>query len=389
MIEARARVERWLAAMWQALDAERATERALGIRSFARPPTVFAIGKAAEAMARATLPLGATGLAFAPHAISLPGFRSVVGGHPLPAEDAPVGGRAALELARSLGAEDHALCVISGGGSALLELPVEGVSIDLVREVTRTLMAAGVDIETLNAARVGLSALKGGRLAAAIAPARCTTLLVHDVPGHPAHVIASGPTLPSPVRTPPEALPASARAQWQAPPAELPSGDVEVVLQNGDAVEALRDAAWRQDGLRLGVRPRVLAGEARDAGVAFVRACRAGAWREGYDGYVAGGETTVERTGASGKGGRAHEFVLGAAHELREGELLVCVGTDGLDGNSDAAGALSLGPRDDPTLRRALTEHDTATYAAAHDLQLRGPRTTNVADVALFLSGST
>lgn len=347
-----------------AIEPEAATARALAGRADLQGCTVLAFGKAAVPMARAALrccaPRGGLVVALAP--ADLGPLEVRLGEHPRPALDAPATGRAALELVRSLGADDVLLCLVSGGGSALLELPAAGVTIEQIRATTEALLRGSVPIGALNAARTRLSALKGGQLARAT-QARIVNLVLSDVPGQPASVVASGPTVADEARI-----------------------RTTVVADNDTAVAGVLARAAER-GIVL-ERAAGLVGEARDAGRRLVRdAAGAFAMDPRIDGFVAGGETTVTVTG-DGDGGRNGELVLGAADVLSS-HLVLALATDGVDGGSRSAGALL-----DPaalegargSIAQALEDNDSAPWLRrAGTLLETGPTGTNVADVALVL----
>lgn len=339
-----------------AVDAETATAATLDRLGDLRDCTVLAFGKAAVPMARAALAAGVVKrgivLGLGPSPPSLGPLRYLRAGHPVPVPDAAEHGREVLALARSLTADDVALCLVSGGGSAMLELPREGLTIsDIVRQ-TEHLLRSGAHIAELNAARAPMSQLKGGRLADAMAPARVINLVLSDVGGHGPEVVASGPTVNA-------------------------SATTVLVAENRTAVVAVARA-----GLEL--VPGLIHGPARSAGAGFYAGGRGGA-------RVAGGEAVVEVRG-DGRGGRNQEFALGAAAAGWAGGLVLSFGTDGIDGTSDAAGALV----DDAVVARAralgfdlddvLARNDThGFFEAAGGQIITGPTGTNVADVALFL----
>lgn len=315
---------------------------------------VFAFGKAARGMAEAVLaevPVR-SGLVLGFEEGRLGPLRLVRAGHPVPLIDAAERGGEVLDLARSLGPGDVALCLVSGGGSAMLELPRPGFTLPDIRRRTRELLRADVDIGQLNRVRASMSLLKGGGLARAMSPAAVVNLVISDVPGHGPEVVASGPTV-------------------------VPGARTLVVADNSTARDA---AAWA-----LGLEPDPVStrGVAAEAGRAFYAGTSA-------RGRVAGGETTVVVSGG-GRGGRNQEFVLGAAAGFEDG-LLLSVGTDGVDGSSDAAGALldevvfrearRLGL--DPS--RSLADNDSDRFFAAAGGQIHtGPTGTNVADLHLCL----
>lgn len=383
------------------MDARAATRRALerlraegALPGGDTPWVVFALGKAAAGMlagAAEVVPIE-RGVAYAPAPFEAPpGVEVFVGGHPVPCPEAADQGRAALRLASSLGLGEWALALISGGGSALFEVPVPGVRVEALGEASRRLMEAGFDIHALNAFRAGLSQVKAGRLAAAIAPATLLSLVLDDVPGGDPREVASGPTAPRSVRVPAavwEVVP-ELRARWEAPP-EGPGGRLEVVADDEAAARAVVEAA-RAWGLRVGRAGRLF-GEAREVGLRFYAEARARCAAEGLDGLVATGETTVRVEGPAGRGGRNQELVLAAAPGF-EGGLLGALGTDGVDGASTAAGALldaeilaaARGLGRDPAAH--LARHDSEAFFEGTPGRIEtGPTGTNVADLTLYLA---
>jgi glycerate 2-kinase len=367
-----------------------------------------------------------------PHAQSLvvvkenPGcnwrVRWVEAGHPIPDERGRAAAEEILRLVESAGVDDLVICVISGGGSALLPLPVPGVSLAEKQAVTRLLLEAGATINELNAVRKHLSALKGGQLARAAAPAPVVALLLSDVIGDPLDVIASGPTAPDPTTFADalavldrfrlrERVPESARHHLEAgaagavPETPKPGDPVfaavtnRVIGNNGLVVEAALDAARR-----LGYPPllltRQLQGEAREVArvVAAVLGEAAGSGQPvGPPAcLVAAGETTVTVRGP-GKGGRCQEFCLALAPAVAAlpGIVVLAAGTDGSDGPTDAAGALvdwtsierARAAGLDP--RAALAANDAYHFfATLGDLVVTGPTGTNLLDLYLALVAS-
>ncbi len=390
----------------------------------AGPVHVAAIGKAAAAMARgAAAALGdrfAGGVVVTPPGgdDSLPtGCRAIAGGHPVPDAGSVAGGRAVLELAERLGADDLLLCLISGGGSALMTLPPAGLPLADVQAATMALLRAGATIGELNAVRKHLDRLKGGRLARAAAPARTLALVLSDVVGDPLDVIASGPVSPDPTTFADAVGVIRRRGAWDALPAKVQEhldrglrGEakespkeadrcfervaVRIVGNNRLAAEAALAEALRR-GFATRLLTTELTGEAREVGrdlAAAALAERAGP-SPGPAGLVAAGETTVTVTGR-GSGGRNQELALGAGLALDgcEGILLASAGTDGIDGPTDAAGAFA----DGATVRRArahgldpeaaLRDNDTYPFfRALGDLILTGPTGTNVMDLQVVL----
>src|SRR5579862_9481823 len=332
---------------------------------------VVGAGKAAAAMARAfealwTGELSGLVVTRHGHAVRCERIEVVEASHPVP--DA-AGQRAAeriLELVRGLGPDDQLVFLASGGGSALLALPAPGLSLDDKQVVTRALLRSGATIGEINTVRKHLSAIKGGRLAAAAAPARIVTLAISDVPGDDPAVIASGPTVPDPTtfadaravlakygigepravlrhletaaeETPKPGDPVFARARFQ------------LVASPQGALRAAAAAAMRQNVVPIVLSDRI-EGEAREVArvhAALALQLRAGEFRVGNDVVrppavlLSGGETTVTVAGA-GRGGRNVEFLLALAVALNgAGDItaLAC-DTDGIDGTENNAGAI-------------------------------------------------
>ncbi|MET0618828.1 MAG: DUF4147 domain-containing protein [Thermoanaerobaculia bacterium] len=334
---------------------------------------VFAAGKAAAGMARAALAeLGdAPALVVLPRGHSARGLpRSVVvlAAHPEPDAASLRAGRRAIRFFGSFGQDDTILCLLSGGASSLLAAPREGVTLAQKRRLIRELARTGAPIEALNRLRIKLSAIKGGRLGRSTA-ARIVTLVLSDVPGDRAALVGSGPTVRGRRR-------------------DL----VRIVGTNRSGLEAAAREA-RRIGLKPVLEPRRIAGDAARAGRRLAR--RAATLRPGSV-LLAGGETTVSLKNAAprGRGGRCLELALGAAQLIRHDRpiSLLAAGSDGLDGNSGAAGAFA----DGSTVRRArargiepaaaLVRHDTRRlFAALGDLFVTGPTGTNVGDWVFLL----
>ncbi len=349
----------------EAVDAQRCTASALERIAQAgidvNGATVFAFGKAAIAMTQAVLARHTIsgGVVHALGAEPLAGVRVVQAGHPVPAADAAQQGQAVLDLAQSLEAGDTALCLISGGGSAMLEAPRTGVTMTDIATATRRLMGAGADIHALNAARVRMSRVKGGGLAHAMQPARIVNIILSDVVDGPADVVASGPTLADDIE------------------------DIHTVIaaDNRTAITAACDTAIAH-GVAARLVEAPITGEAYRVGKAFHRRMTAAT--------VAGGETTVTVTG-DGRGGRNQEFVVGALLGFRGG-LTMSFGTDGIDGYSTAAGAF-VDEHVVQQVRRGgldpvahLERNDSNTLLARVGAVLEtGPTGTNVADVFIHL----
>ena len=384
-----------------------------------------AIGKAGQAMVRGAA--GILGERFAGGVVVVPpgsreplpeGCLTIAGGHPVPDAGSVAGGRAVLELAGRLGADDLLLCLISGGGSALATQPPEGVSLADVQATTGALLRAGATIGELNAVRKHLDRLKGGRLARAAAPAHTLALVLSDVVGDPLDVIASGPVSPDPSTfleavetlrllgvwdgTPPAVrshLEAGLRGEVEESPKP---GDpcfervrVEIVGNNRLAAGAAVAEAERR-GYAARLYSTEVTGEAREVGRELARQAllvRAAVSPAEPGCLVAAGETTVTVTGP-GRGGRNQELALGAAGALagEAGILLASAGTDGIDGPTDAAGALADGTTASRAAglglepEAALAANDAYPFfQALGDLVVTGPTGTNVMDVQVVL----
>jgi hydroxypyruvate reductase len=347
--------------------------------------------------------------------------RAVEAGHPIPDGRGEAAAAEILRLVSAAGPEDLVVCLVSGGGSALIPAPVPGVSLAEKQAVTRLLLESGATINELNAVRKHLSRLKGGQLARAAHPAPVVALLLSDVIGDPLDVIASGPTAPDPT-TYGDALavldrfglrarvPAAVRAHLEAgmrgevpetpKPGDPTLGRVtNVVVGNNELVVAAAAAEARRLGFAPCVLTRRLQGEAREVARMFAaildEAARAGTPIGRPACLVAGGETTVTVRG-SGRGGRCQEFVLALVPELAgmADVVVLAAGTDGSDGPTEAAGAIA----DPATLararaagldpRRALAENDSHSFfAALDDLVVTGPTGSNLMDVYLALAG--
>jgi len=334
--------------------------------------------------------------------------------HPVPDE---AGRRAAgriLALAGGLTAHDLVLCLVSGGASSLLALPADGIALEQKQAINKALLRSGAAIDEMNCVRKHLSAIKGGRLAARCAPAKVVTLVVSDVPGDAPEVIGSGPTVPDPT-TCADALAVLRRYAIDIPPAVrtgLESGTLETPKPGdprfaGHAVhlvatpqQALDAAAAcaRAAGLDAHVLSDEMEGESREVGKVHAALARHVAERSEPFAkpcvILSGGETTVTVTGSSGRGGRATEFLLGAALALQgDAAIWVLAGdTDGIDGVEDNAGALVT----PDTLARAaaldleprefLDRHDAYTFfERLGDLVVTGPTYTNVNDLRALL----
>jgi glycerate 2-kinase len=353
---------------------------------------VLGAGKASAAMALAierNWPGEISGLVVTRYGHGAPcrQIEVVEAGHPLPDEAGEKAARRMLEMAEGLGAEDLLLCPISGGGSALLTLPAPGLSLSEKREITGRLLRSGAPISEINCLRKHLSAIKGGRLAAAAAPAQVITLAISDVPGDDPAIIASGPTVPDPT-TCADALAILRRYGLPEPVLiesvkRLDNSEFHLIATPLAMLEAAAHLAAKE-GMRARILGDALEGEARDL------ACEmAGlAMQEGPGLLLSGGETTVTVRG-SGRGGRNAEFLLALAIELKGAPNIwaLAADSDGVDGSEDNAGAF-IAP--DTLSRAAALGLDPAFFLANNDsysffeklgdLLLTGPTRTNVND---------
>ena len=387
---------------------------------------VLGAGKAGGAMAQAleaAWPADAplSGLVITRYGHVPPGYRPrrlevVEAAHPVPDASGLAASERLLALTRGLTADDLVICLISGGGSALLSLPAPGLTLADKQAVNRALLASGAAIGEMNCVRKHLSAIKGGRLAAACAPARVLTLTISDVPGDDPAVIASGPTVAD-ATTCADALgicqryridlPDAARAGLVGGAFETPkpgdprlAGHERVMLATPQmSLQAAADAA-RAQGLAVHILSDEIEGESRVIGGMHAALARA-VQRHGQPFappcvILSGGETTVTvgHGAPAGQGGRATEFLLGCALALQgePGIWALAADTDGIDGVGPHAGAL-LTPT---SLARAralglnaqalLDAHDSASFfAPLGDLLDTGPSFTNVNDFRAML----
>ena len=408
-----------------AVGASRLVARALMVPGAVPAGTVrvLSVGKAAHAMATAAAGLLERrirdGLIVSHvEASGPPGFDAIRGSHPVPSQDSERAGRRALALVASVPPDESVLLLLSGGGSAIMAVPAEGVTLDDKRRTTDRLLKAGANIHELNTVRKHISAVKGGWLAAAAA-VPFLTLAISDVVGDDLSVIASGPGVPDPSTFGDaievlrrfgglERYPASVvgrllgGARGEVPETPKP-GDprlagavAQVIGGRGDAMDgAAREARLR--GYHVIRIDDAIVGEARVASVSHLEAVARRSDLLRPTCIVSSGETTVRVLGA-GKGGRNQEFALAAAAPLAALQVpavIASAGTDGIDGPTDAAGAVV----DSTTIARAsaagigppegfLANNDAyAFFAALGDLLLTGPTDTNVGDLQVMLVG--
>ena len=379
---------------------------------------VIGAGKAAAAMARAVeahWPHPLTGLVVTRygHAVSCERVEVVEAAHPVPDAAGFVAAGRIRDLVQGCTAEDTVLCLLSGGGSALLTLPLEGVTLADKQQINRDLHRSGATIREINCVRRHLSAIKGGRLAAACHPAKIVTLLISDVPGDDPVDIASGPTVGDPT-TCADALDIARRYRIALPPAvrevletgrgesikpddrRLAGAETRVIATPQLALEAAARVARK-----AGVTPYILGdrieGEAREAGRVMAGIAR----HVAHTGHpfpppcvlLSGGETTVTVRG-SGRGGRNVEFLLslGIALDGQPGVYALAGDTDGVDGQEEVAGAFLAPDSLQRALARGLHARDSLDDNDAHrffgalgDSVVTGPTLTNVNDFRAIL----
>lgn len=341
-------------------------------------------------------------------------------GHPIPDARGVAGAAAILDTVRKAGSEDLIIALFSGGGSALLPLPMEGISLGDKQETISVLLQCGASIHEINTIRKHLSRIKGGRLAKAAHPARLVALILSDVVGDDLDVIASGPTVPDPStfsdcmeilskyhledRLPSSVTTLLRKGHSRQVPETPKPGDPAfekttniIIGNNSNALLAAKTAA-EDMGYHTLILSSGIQGDTREAArfhAAIAREIRSSQHPIPPPACIlSGGETTVQVTG-TGKGGRNQEFVLQAALDIAGAGPIVVLsaGTDGTDGPTDAAGAVA----DDASLSRAraagmdpvrfLENNDTYSFfKAINDLVITGPTDTNVMDLRIMLA---
>lgn len=400
-----------------AVSADKCVPQHLPARPRGRTIVVGA-GKAAAAMARCVEqhwdgPLAGLVVTRYGHSVPCERIEVIEAAHPVP----DAAGRAAatrmLSMVQGLSADDLVLCLISGGGSALLAAPAEGITLEEKQVINRALLRSGANITEMNCVRKHLSAVKGGRLALAAAPAKVVTLAISDVPGDDPSVIASGPTVADAstfadarailakygIEPPPSVHAHLQAARDETPKPGDPRLDRSTVVICATAQDALQAAA--RYAHTCGVTPVVLGdsieGEAREVALVHAGIARQVARHGGLAVppcvLLSGGETTVTVRG-KGRGGRNSEFLLALAVALNgaRGMHALAADTDGIDGSEDNAGALLS----DDSLARAAARgiHARAAmndndgygfFRALGDLVITGPTRTNVNDLRAIL----
>lgn len=396
---------------------------------------VLGAGKAAGAMAHAVEALWPQGAPLSGMVVTRYGhtparpqgvpahLRVVEASHPVPDAAGLAAAEEILALTQGLTQDDLVLCLISGGGSALLTLPAVGLSLAEKQTINQALLKSGANIGEMNCVRKHLSRIKGGRLAAACAPAKVLTLAISDVPGDDPSVIASGPTVPDSttcqdalqilqrynIEISPDVQRALESAAWESPKvgdAAFANTAVHLIATPHQSLMAAAALA-ESKGLRAYVLSDEIEGESREVGKVHAALARASA--HGKSPFVkpcvilSGGETTVTvRSNANklggkpreGRGGRAGEFCMGLALGLQgqPGVWALAADTDGIDGVEDNAGAmvtpdtLARGGQVGVDLDAHLANNDAYAYfQALNDLVFSGPTHTNVNDFRAIL----
>ena len=343
-----------------------------------------------------------------------PRVEIVEAAHPVPDAAGLNAAERILQLVQGLSADDLVICLISGGGSSLLTLPADGLTLADKQRINQQLLASGADIAEMNCVRKHLSRIKGGRLAAACGAAKVVTLAISDVPGDDLSVIASGPTVAD-ASTCAQALAILDRYRIDVPDdvrARLVSGELETP-KPGDAAfdghvchlmatpqQSLQAAAQvaRDAGYAVHILSDEIEGESREVGKVHAALARAVAHRGQPFAkpcvILSGGETTVTVKSKGGRGGRAGEFLLGCAIALQgqPGVHVLAADTDGIDGIEDNAGAVvtpdTLARALDAGMKAAeyLDRNDAYSFfAGLGDLVVPGPTFTNVNDFRALL----
>jgi len=353
------------------------------------------------------------------HTANLNSIRLIEAGHPVPDKNGIKGADEILNLAEGAGKNDLMLCLISGGGSALLVLPAKGITLKDKQDTIKILLSCGATIHEINTIRKHISKIKGGRLAKAAYPAGMVSLIISDVVGDDFDVIASGPSVPDPstfeesinilkkykiLKFIPKAVVSHIRKGASGKVPETPKeGDKVfnntynlIIAGNMEAINASRQESKKM-GYKTLVLSSMIEGETRDVAKVHTAIAKeilkTGNPLPPPACIVSGGETTVNITG-SGLGGRNQEFVLAAAIDIAERKNIVVLsgGTDGGDGPTDAAGAIA----DNNTFKRAeniglnplnflLNNDSYHFFKQLDDLLITGPTNTNVMDLRIIL----
>jgi len=339
--------------------------------------------------------------------------------HPIPDESGVEGTRKMLEMAEKAGEDDLIICLISGGGSSLMPMPKGEITVADKRRITEDLLKCGATINEINTVRKHISEFKGGWLAKKAYPATILNLILSDVLGDPLDFIASGPTVPDSTTFSDAIKVLKKYGLWDKAPESIKkvltdgekglipetpkAGDeafkkvFNVVIGNNRAASMAACETLKSEGLNTLLLTSLLEGEARHVGTVLASIARevsaSGNPVKKPAGIVAGGETTVTVTG-KGKGGRNQEIALAASMKIRglDGVVIASLSTDGVDGPTDAAGAIA----DGKTIARAealglraeefLADNNSyGFFSKLGDLIFTGPTGTNVNDVSIII----
>lgn len=384
---------------------------------------VLGAGKASAAMAKAaetvivdSWGIQPSGLVVTQYGAAVPcdHIEIVEANHPVPDANGLAAAQRILALASKAGADDLVLFLVSGGGSSLLPLPGEGLTLDDKQAINKALLKSGAAIHEMNVVRKHLSAIKGGRLAAAAYPAKLVTLGISDVPGDDFGTIASGPTIPDPTASA-DAVDILARYKIDLPDhinnflkldaAQTPDPD-DACFANSEAIMVAKPQASLEAAAKIAtdagytqlILGDAIEGEARDVGLVMAGIAKQ---VRNYNqpvpapvALISGGETTVTVDGPAGRGGRNTAFLLSFAIAMddMDGVSAIACDTDGIDGSEDNAGAVYL-PGDISNSRAAgrravdyLAGFDSYSFFGAADrLVMTGPTRTNVNDLRVIL----
>jgi hydroxypyruvate reductase len=330
--------------------------------------------------------------------------------HPVPDQASIIAGQRMLKLAQEAGADDRVIVLLSGGASALMEWPAPGISLTDLQIINQQLLSCGADIAEINCVRKKLSALKGGRLARAAAPAEVCLYAISDVPGDDIAEIGSGPCSLD-VTSRSQALeilqryellvPPDVQALLHAPdagdatpgPAIFERVTCEIIARGQDALEATAMAA-RQAGFEPILLGADISGLAADVAREHAALVATYQRKVGVFALISGGETTVEVTNPDGRGGRNSTYLLNLALALEDsnGVYALAADTDGIDGTEDNAGAVISPDTMSRAARQGLSADDLLAanrsydfFAALDDLVMTGPTGTNVNDLRIII----
>jgi len=377
---------------------------------------VIGAGKASAAMAAAVdaawpdVALSGVVVTRYGHAVPAGRIEILEAAHPVADAMSETAATRIAEAVRNLGPDDLVLALMSGGGSALMALPVAGLTLADKQQITQSLLLSGANIREMNLVRRHLSAIKGGKLASLAHPARVVSLIISDVPGDNPSDVASGPTVAD-SSTPAQALAILARyaipvspgvrkalmEQQEDPLLRAVHADTRLIATPSLALDAAAEVA-RKHGITPLILGDALEGESRELGIVMAGIAKS-VQQYGHPVkkpavLLSGGETTVTVTGSAGKGGRNTEFLLSLACALDSQQAIWAIAgdSDGIDGTEDAAGAiifpdtLSRGRLAGLTASDYLRQHDSYSFFhATGDLLMTGPTLTNVNDIRAIL----